>query len=139
MIRLIPFVIFTLFTVSAIGQYSETIRSGRPCQSISSFTVGKNVLQLQQGIDLAQVGVSDDDTDLYDINSWTSNNVIRFGLGRKFEINAVLDYTFFSVKPARDAVIVGETKDDRFTAFDFGARYNILEGLNGGPAWCIQV
>ncbi len=122
---------------SVQAQFMETIQTDRPCQSISALTVGKNVLQFQQGLDYGNARLYFNDNRISEAQSWIFNNVIRLGLTEKFEINAALDYSFIDISTGSDFELAGGTSD-LFTAFDLGARYNILEGTNGGPAWCLQ-
>ena len=83
------FVLIALFFNSkfAKGQFNETIRTGRPGQAIGAFTVGKNILQFQQGVDYSSV--VDSRQKPYDI---LSNNVIRFGIMETVELSALIDY-----------------------------------------------
>ncbi len=71
------------------GQYNESIRTGRPGQAIGAFTVGKNILQFQQGIDFVSFT-----NPLYTPLGVTSNNVVRFGILEAFEISALVDYQY---------------------------------------------
>lgn len=79
-------VCFLIVSCTCFGQYSETIRTGRPGQSIGAFTVGKNVLQFQQGIDYYSI------EDINLIKGFVSNNVIRFGLSETIELSTILNY-----------------------------------------------
>lgn len=88
-INIIKYIVVLLFLIgsgSCFGQYSETIRTGRPGQSIGAFTVGKNVLQFQQGIDYYSIEA----TNL--IKGFVSNNVIRFGISETIELSTLLNY-----------------------------------------------
>lgn len=88
-INIIKYIVVLLFLIgsgSCFGQYSEIIRTGRPGQSIGAYTVGKNVLQFQQGINYYSV----DDTNLS--TGFVSNNVIRYGISETIEFSTLIDY-----------------------------------------------
>ena len=135
--QILPLAVLLGISLTLRGQFSETISTDRPCQSIGALTVGKHVLQLQQGVDFANERDHAGDRTSLETNSWIFNNVIRYGLGRKFEINAAIDYQWLNtrLKLEQDSL---NYNSNAISAFDFGARYNILEGKNGGPAWCVQ-
>jgi hypothetical protein len=77
------------------AQFYETIRSGRPGQSIGASTVGKSVFQIQSGID--HFGYTDDETQGKG-NGFLMNTGLRYGLTETFEVGAYLEYKFESVK-----------------------------------------
>jgi len=83
------FVISVLLVASQAvqGQYNESIRTGRPGQAIGAFTVGKNILQFQQGFDFGSFT-----NPLYTPFGLSSNNVVRFGILEAFEISALVDF-----------------------------------------------
>jgi len=60
----IGLLIFQLLFLSGVvnAQFYETIRSGRPGQSIGAATVGKSIFQLQSGMD--QFGADNNDYNL---------------------------------------------------------------------------
>jgi hypothetical protein len=86
-IKLIIFISIFRFSIGAQAQFNETIRTGRPGQSIGAFTVGKNILQLQQGLEYNVAKYAS-----YSNSSYITNNVVRFGLLENFEISALVDY-----------------------------------------------
>lgn len=76
--------ILLLFISSiAVAQYSETISSGRPGQAIGSTSVGKNVFQIQAGVDFLEKS-----------NVFTPNSFFRYGISEKVEINSGIAYSF---------------------------------------------
>ncbi len=85
--KVLTSILFITIAQFSIAQFNEIIRTGRPGQSIGPFTVGKNVLQFQQGLEIG--GVSN-------INnaptSFINNNVIRFGVSETVELSALIDY-----------------------------------------------
>lgn len=69
------------------GQYNETIRTGRPGQSIGPFTVGKSVFQNQSGIQFngaRRAGSSLGETQFV--------SVFRAGLTERFEVGGSINY-----------------------------------------------
>lgn len=74
---------------SAFCQFKEIILTGRPGQAIGAFTVGKNILQFQQGLDY----FSTEDSD-FSANGFVSNNIIRFGVLETLEISALIDFKY---------------------------------------------
>ncbi|MDO9001278.1 MAG: transporter [Bacteroidota bacterium] len=85
--RVIILFFYLFLSFNFFAQYSETIRTGRPGQSIGAFTVGKNLLQFQQGVEYnseINSGINP--------KSIITNNVIRFGIKETIEISALLDY-----------------------------------------------
>lgn len=87
MIRLLVIICFCSLPLSSFSQFSETIRTGRPGQSIGAYTVGKNVLQFQQGVDYFS-----SDQQGSTLKGYLNNNVIRFGVFENFELSALVDY-----------------------------------------------
>ncbi|MDZ4667843.1 MAG: transporter [bacterium] len=79
--------VFFLNLSFLFAQYNETIRTGRPGQAIGAFTVGKNILQFQQGVDYNSYLTSQNKTNIY-----VSNNVIRYGIMETVELSALIDY-----------------------------------------------
>lgn len=82
---LVPFLF--LLSVFSYGQFNESIQSGRPGQSIGGFTVGKNVLQFQQGVDYLS-SVEPNITQ----KGFLTNNVVRFGILETVELSVLVDY-----------------------------------------------
>jgi hypothetical protein len=68
------------------AQYNKTIRTGRPGQAIGPYTVGKNILQFQQGLEY-------DNNNINQTNySYVTNQVMRFGITETIELGVLLDY-----------------------------------------------
>lgn len=91
--RIIKTLLLFIISQSAFGQFSETIRTGRPGQAIGAFTVGKNILQFQQGLDYYSFA----DTK-YPPIGFLSNNVVRFGILETVELSALFDYQYENTK-----------------------------------------
>lgn len=88
--------IFQLLFLSGIvhAQFYETIRSARPGQSIGASTVGKNIFQLQSGVDYS--GYENTNTGKKS-NALLTNTGLRFGLTEMFEVGASFEYKTESV------------------------------------------
>jgi len=80
-------ILLVFVTHISFAQFGESIRTGRPGQAIGAFTVGKNVIQLQQGLDFHSLI----DTD-FPPNTYLSHNVIRFGISETVELSALIEY-----------------------------------------------
>lgn len=113
--RLIKILIFIFISQTAFAQFNETIRTGRPGQAIGAFTVGKNILQFQQGLDyysLANIK--------YPPRGFVSNNVVRFGILETFELSALVDYQYEQTKT--DSIAISRTG---LSNLHFGFRVHI--------------
>lgn len=69
------------------GQYNETIRSDRPGQANSPFTVGSKIFQMQNGFDYNNASKENYTNQLNDVNS-----VLRYGFTERFEVGLGLNY-----------------------------------------------
>ena len=107
------------------GQYNETIRSGRPGQSIGPFTVGKNILQIQSGMDI--FGFKQEGTS-FQGSGYLNNTVIRYGVAERLEISALADYRFETIKANGS-----ESDFSGLAAFDLGGRYQVYQGHGAIP------
>lgn len=83
MIKILLFIISVTLSPFVFSQTAETIRTGRPGQSIGPYTLGDKLIQLQSGIQLDESN---------DIETQTLNNVIRYGIGEHFEVSGVFDH-----------------------------------------------
>ncbi len=106
--RSILIVLFFL-GVKLFAQYSETIYAGRPGQAMGVKTIGKNVFQIESGID-------------YFGKKFISNTTFRYGFLEKFEVNSGIAYNF---------------SDKNISAFSVGTRIN-LYNADDFPV-CVQV
>ncbi|MCF8059287.1 MAG: transporter [Bacteriovoracaceae bacterium] len=110
-----------LISSESYSQRAETIRTGRPGQSIGANVVGTDVFQLQSGLELNVVEASSNTTNII------NNNVVRFGLNEKIEVSGVFDL-------ARNNKSLSGIDN-----LQIGGRYNIIEKSNGLlPALCFQ-
>ena len=89
-------IVFSLCLSSiAQAQFYETIRSARPGQSIGASTMGKNIFQIQSGVDY--FGYTNHNTDING-NGFLTNTVLRYGLNEMFEVGALFEYKSESTK-----------------------------------------
>lgn len=139
------FVVLLMFVCVGFSQaqFNETIRTGRPGQSINPYTVGKGMLQLQQGYVFGKTDLELDYNratigDLTDGNASTFENVIRYGISENVEINAAVNYQWFSqvFQPSRflDTVYNG----NNLSAADIGARVHLTDNKGLLPDMAVQ-
>ena len=90
--------ILLLITLSLCGfiaeaQYSETINSDIPGQSISAKTVGARVLQFQANAVYGEAGRTD-----LDYDGLGAEFVLRYGVWEKVELSAAIGYSLLKRK-----------------------------------------
>lgn len=127
--KYIVVIFFLIVSSTCFGQFSETIMTGRPGQSIGAFTVGKNVLQFQQGIDYYSI----EDTNLS--TGFVSNNVIRYGISETIELSTLIDYQTERTDFGKD---VSTTKKG-ISNLHFGFRAHINEQKGWFPVTGFQM
>lgn len=116
MIKSIIYTVIILFcAIQLNAQTSEVIRSNRPGQYLSPNTVGKNILQIEAGLDYLSSAYQD----MVIYRTYTPNALLRYGINEKFEINAAFGHTFTSSKYVE--------MNDISTAL-FGATLNLING-----------
>ena len=82
------FTVVLIFHSEAIAQSSETIRTGRPGQSIGPYSVGQGYLQVQSGYLYADSKpLGGNKSDINDINT-----IIRYGYTEKLEFSSLIVY-----------------------------------------------
>ncbi len=81
-------VLSTLMGLQAQAQFSETIRTGRPGQSIGPYAVGKGVLQFQQGIEHHNF-----DGPFIKLSTFSNNHVVRFGVSKRIEVSGLINHS----------------------------------------------
>ncbi len=120
-----------LLTVSynSFSQYNETIRTGRPGQSIGPFTVGKHLLQFQQGVNYYSI------EDTYPIKGFVSNNVIRYGISETIELSTLIDYQNENTSFGNDT----STNRAGISNLHFGFRAHINEQKGWFPVTGFQM
>lgn len=119
------------FVIPVFGQFNETIRTGRPGQSIGAFTVGHGILQVQSGLDW--FGYRNEGTGLLG-RGGLSNTVVRFGLTEPFEVSALIEYRF--EKQTTEGL---RSPLSGWSALDVGMRYHIFTGKGLVPNVGFQI
>ncbi len=130
-VRLITTAICLLFLVAGVSisaQTNESIRSDRPGQANSPFTVGKQVFQVQLGNNFNQLTDKNDKNQINDFNS-----VFRYGFFEKFEVGIGLDYL-------AEKSTLGTFSSNRNGLSSFSAQFraNIIESEGLNPSIGIQ-
>lgn len=111
------------------AQYSETIRSDRPGQANSSYSIGKGMLQVQSGIDFEENQILP--------TTWTnlkSNTVVRYGVGERIDINGSVDVA----RQKNSQTGIEKWHPMFFHSWTLGTRVNFLEGKGAVPAVAVQ-
>jgi hypothetical protein len=115
-------VIFLFFlaicSFPTLAQTSEVIRSSRPGQSFTPYSVGKNVFQIQSGINF---------NGFNETNSSTDGNGIFFAALARFGITETIEVrSEFLI--SRDELQTGNEKEvlKGLSAWNIGIRFNIL-------------
>lgn len=123
----IHFLAFCLWLLAptAQAQFYETIRSGRPGQSIGASTVGQYTFQVQSGADVFGYKQSATSTE---VNGLLTNAGFRFGLTDLFEVGAFVEYR-------SEEVTQSKLTSQRFgvSNLSVGVRYQVLEGRGWSP------
>jgi len=128
--KVILFIGTLALCAESYGQYNETIRSGRPGQSIGPFTVGKGIFQIQSGMDVFGF---DNTNDGIEGSGYLNNTVIRYGVAERLEISALADYRNETIKYSGT-----ETDLSGLAAFDLGGRYQFFQGKGIVPTIGLQ-
>ncbi len=111
-----------LFSIPSIhyGQHTDQINSNRPGETMSAFSVGKSVIQVETGI----YGIQEKHAILnYDANGFGLDMTLRFGFFReKLELVADLQYQYEKLNPS---LIYPDRSGLKQTVF--GAKYLIYD------------
>ena len=120
--------LFFLVCPSVFAQFNESIRSDRPGQANSAYTVGKNVIQLQSGFE-----VSGREASSFKSNTLMPSTALRIGLTSKFELNTAWEYRvdYFKVDTL-------SYMHQGLSLATVGMRFNIIEAKNYQPAIAFQ-
>ncbi|WP_075344189.1 transporter [Tenacibaculum agarivorans] len=89
-------------TIISHGQYQESIDSGRSGRAVTAFTVGKNIGQIEAGLNYLDLQ-----------QQFSTAPFLRYGLTETIELNGGVDYNF---------------SDSEIRVYNFGAKFNIFEG-----------
>lgn len=112
--------IFIGFSQISYAQYGESIRTGRPGQSVGAFSVGSKTLQLQTGL---TYGYYKDEENDFENQYLSETAILRYGLNELFEISTVWQYTYNGLND----IDLGEG----ISASQLGLRFHITDGDGG--------
>lgn len=147
-IRLALFLSFLIISFFANAQFAERIVTAQPGNTIGAVTVGKRILQFQQGYTLQNMRynkpvevpvISTENITNAVINGFTrhvQNNTFRYGLFERLELRGRLSYRKTNdVLDGNSAINFnsGESLD-----VDFGFRLNIVSKSNLGLNIALQ-
>lgn len=112
-------ILLSTCSLGLLAQSSVIIRSSRPGQSFTPYAVGKEVLQVQTGINFNSFDESDSNVD--------GNGVFLVALGRYGISETIEVRTEFQLN--RDKIMTGEEKEvfKGLSAWSIGMRFNILD------------
>lgn len=120
--------VFLISGTSILAQTNESIRSDRPGQANSPFTVGKQVFQFQMGNNFNQLIDNNYKNQTNDFNS-----VFRYGVFEKFEVGIGLDY--LSEKSSLGPL---SSNSNGLSSFSAQFRGNVIENEGFKPSVGIQ-
>ena len=116
LICIITFFILLQTEIESFGQFSNTVSSDRPGQANGAFSVGKNVLQVQTGLEWNRVKF-DETSGKFKGFIWPAT--FRYGIVERIEVRLNTAYSNY---------------DSDFSGVEYtmiGARANLLDGENG--------
>ncbi|QTD37481.1 transporter [Polaribacter batillariae] len=99
------FAVFIFCSTIASAQFTESLSSDRPGQALSSSVVGKNVFQIQAGIDYFE-----------STSNFYPSSYFRYGLSERFEFNTGIIFS-------------GNKFADDLESLTIGARYVLNSNL----------
>ena len=119
-IKILLIVIAFIISNKNYSQHTDQINSNRPGETMSAFSVGKSVFQLESGI----YGIKENHSILnYDANGFGIDMTLRWGLFReKLELIADLQYQYEKVNSGLSSV-----DKSAFKQTVFGAKYLIYD------------
>ncbi len=126
--RIFCFIVFSLICEALFAQYTETITTSRPGQAFTPLSVGKNVFQVQTGMNIngARFDLIDDK-----INGAVYSALFRYGVMKRVEFRTQFGVTRIKVKPS-DQELGG------LSSFALGTKINLLNGEGNKPKIGIQ-
>lgn len=107
-------ILLLLFTTAAFAQPPVSISSDRPGVSIGTAVVGKKVFQIESGYEFNKSNQGNTEVE----NSFI-NNVLRYGLGEKYELSTSFDYNSLN------------DEDSTLGNFQVGGRVNLYSPKKG--------
>ena len=122
--------LFLLLSGLLPAQYSPTIVSGRPGQSIGAATVGKGVYQVQTGLNLDWTGAGAGAERIFDLTETTD---IRIGILERLELSAL-------IAGASDEMVVptGRRFDRGISDTQLGGRYSFFDNAGWRPTLAVR-
>ena len=123
--NILVLITLTLCGSVAEAQYSETINSDLPGQSISANTVGARVLQFQANALYGEAGRS-----IIDYDGMAAEFVLRYGVWEKVELSAGIGYSL--LKPKKYGFV--QSLDEGLRLFGIAARSNLYHGEGAVPS-----
>jgi hypothetical protein len=128
--------IFLLFTqaisANCVAQYNETIRSLRPGQGITPYTVGRDVFQMQAGVD---IGGFDDMPHDDHLRFQSTSAALCQGLTNRIEANIYLELRHDKFSHNTDHT---STNSSGLSFAAPGFRFNVFDGKGKLPTIGIQ-
>ncbi len=124
----ITLLIIITLPFSIFGQFSESIRTGRPGQGINPFTVGNKVFQVQTGMTFNRI--DDGSTSL---SSFLENTVLRLGITENIEINGAITW-----QSTRFNFNGPQTNSNGISDTQIGGRINLYESSGVIPSVGLQ-
>jgi len=112
--------LFISFYQIISAQYSESIRTGRPGQSIGPFSVGAKTLQLQTGLTYGYYKESETD---FENQYLSETTVLRYGFNELFEVSTAWQYTHNGLNDL--------DLSEGISASQVGLRFHISDGNDG--------
>ncbi|MFT7157376.1 MAG: hypothetical protein ACI8Q1_002395 [Parvicella sp.] len=119
------------FSIPTIAQYSENIRSARPGQAVGPFTTGKELFQVQTGVNYTNYTNNETARDGNIVEYLAS---LRYGVLENMEIRSAF-------KVRRDKINTRPEPSRKFGGLSFwnvGLRYNIVSGTGFKPSFGVQ-
>lgn len=133
------FIIFFISTVSN-AQYSDWLRSDRPGQSMSPFTVGKHTAQLQTGYAYTELDQRFrlDNNDEYVMNELKNlyRARVRVGIFERVEGSAGVNFADESREYTQG---FDDLSNSYISQFDFNLRGNLYPGKGAVPAVGVEL
>ncbi len=126
--RFLYFTLFLLLPVLLAAQYRPTIVTGRPGQAIGGLTVGRQVYQVQTGLNINWVG-----EDPNQVSNLTETTVLRVGLLKHLEASGV-----FAAGSREFTTGNGRRRVSGVTNTQLGLRYNLLQNDGWRPSMAVQ-
>lgn len=121
--------IFFFISQASFAQYTETITSSRPGQAITPLTVGRNVFQIQSGLNI--YGLKERTIFAVNENGVNYSALARYGIHERIELRTLIGIS-------RSNLDVADTSDPRFSGFELEqSRFNGFSSFSLGTKFKI--